>query len=206
MDHFVIEKTKLLLVEGDDEVNFFYALFKHMGVEEQIHVHNSGGKSNISRDIKKLAVSPNYDALTHVGIIQDADQSAFDAFRSVQNALRNRNMPFPDSMGGIVNGTPNIGVFIIPTNSEEGMLEDLCLKTRSDHPAMECVEAFMLCLKNNVTDFPKNETKAKCMSFVAACTDAHSLGIAAKRGCWNLDHECLSDLKEFIMGLFCSEI
>jgi hypothetical protein len=107
------------------------------------------------------------------------------------------------------------GVFIMPGNSEEGMLEDLCLGTVTDHPVSACVDVYISCLYDNLEHekqdiskdpykhyFPKNEAKTKMHTFLASMNKfVPSLGIAAKKGYFDLDSGILNDIKFFLQKL-----
>ena len=81
------------------------------------------------------------------------------------------------------------------------MLEDLCLKTVADHPAMICVNEFETCF-NKLDEPPKNSSKAKALAFLAAQPDSPStVGRGAQKNCWNLDSPALDELKQFLNHL-----
>ncbi len=48
------------------------------------------------------------------------------------------------------------------------MLEDLCLKSVEDDPAMECVQEYFDCISDKLDDLPKNISKAKARAFLAS--------------------------------------
>ena len=130
--------------------------------------------------------------------------------------LRKNNQPTPDAPGEIVcsNGLYT-GIFIMPGNAEEGMLEDLCLKTVIGHPVLTCVDEYFLCLKDKLDNektkttketckyyYPKNEAKAKMHAFLAGMNKfVPSLGIAAKKGYFNFESESLNEIKYFLLNL-----
>jgi hypothetical protein len=109
-------------------------------------------------------------------------------------------------------GIPRVGIFIVPGDVDKGMLEDLCLRTVADHPAMPCVDGFLECLRGKVEwrepedvqaagphRFPNNAAKAKAKAFLAAQKDdLPSVGVAALAGIWNFDADCLEQLRGFI--------
>src|SRR6185437_444794 len=101
-----------------------------------------------------------------------------------------------------------------PGDADSGMLEDLCLRTVATNPVMPCVEQFMTCIASKVTwgvsesradstgvyRHPNNVNKARAKAFLAANeSDFPSVGVAAQSGVWSFDHECLQDLREFLL-------
>ncbi|SLM30424.1 conserved hypothetical protein [Desulfamplus magnetovallimortis] len=98
----------------------------------------------------------------------------------------------------------NTGVYIMPGNSENGMLEDLCLSTVVDSPVLTCVNQYISCLRENLENnsFPRNEAKAKMHTFLAGmCKFVPSLGIAAKKSYFNFESDILNDIKQFLKEL-----
>lgn len=86
----------------------------------------------------------------------------------------------------------------MPGNSDTGMLEDLCLKTVGEHPAMECVNAFIDCA-SGLNNPPKIMAKAKAQVFLAAMPKiANSVGVGAQKGYWNFNSDELDNLISFM--------
>ncbi len=210
--NITIEKETLLLVEGRDEIEFFKALLKHINVRDNVQLIEVGGKHNFKNEFPALLLSPNFSIVRKYGIVRDADDSADNTFQSVIGMLNHHKQPAPKKSGDIIY-SENIaaGVFIMPGNSEKGMLENLCLSTVADHPVSGCVDEYISCLKTNLKpenmpegkySFPKNEAKAKMHAFLAGMnTFVPSLGIAAQKGYFNLDSETLDDIKTFLQKL-----
>jgi hypothetical protein len=110
------------------------------------------------------------------------------------------NVPSED--GQFVPGSPKIGIFIMPGNSVDGnMLEDLCLKTVEEHPAMKCVCDFAYCV-SGLNNPPKNISKAKCQAFLATQPEiVNSVGLGARKDYWDFDSPALDELKQFLENL-----
>jgi len=205
-----IEGPNLLLVEGRDEVEFFKALLRHMEIQGA-QILDVGGKDRFPGAFP--AVYLHLDKVRVYAIVRDAEVSAQNTFKSVGGVLRRHGEPFPkrNREFAVKPGIPRkVGVYILPGDADRGMLEDLCLATVGDHPAMPCVKAFMDCLEAVLPRksvrassgrgyFPRNPTKARALAFLAAMSDeVHHVGEAAQQGCWNFDHPCLDGLKAFL--------
>ncbi len=54
----IITASKVLLVEGQDEVKFFEALLKHLGIKKNVQIHEVGGKDKFPI-IPKTKKKPN---------------------------------------------------------------------------------------------------------------------------------------------------
>jgi len=211
-----IEKDILLLVEGRDEVEFFEALLKNINAHEVVQTIEVGGKDKFKNEFPALLLSPNFSSVKKYAIVRDADTSAKNTFKSVIGLLQRNNQPVPKYPGEMMtsNGVTT-GIFIMPGNSEDGMLEDLCLKTVKEHPVLKCVDEYFSCLHDKLSHekkitsnepnkffYPKNESKAKMHAFLAGMDKfVPSLGIAAKKGYFNFNSEPLNEIKDFLQKL-----
>ena len=177
-----IGKLKQLLVEGRDEEEFFNALLRHLTIDA-IEVRNYEGKGNLRRFLNVFERAPGFDEVQSIGIVRDADDSATSAFQSVQDSLRSVNLPVPTEASVPADESPRVDVFIMPGNSEEGALEDLCLGALEGEPAMQCVSDYMQCVQQHLSKVPRNISKARIHAFLASREDPElRLGQAAHRG------------------------
>jgi hypothetical protein len=67
-----------------------------------------------------------------IGIIIDADSgSAADAYTALITALQGAGLQFADKAGGVTDGPPRVGVFVLPDNNRNWTLEDTMLESAS---------------------------------------------------------------------------
>ncbi|KJU87655.1 hypothetical protein MBAV_000152 [Candidatus Magnetobacterium bavaricum] len=119
----------VLAVEGKDEKNFFEALLKYMGIGGY-EIHDVGGKDQFITKLPALKKKTDFKDVRILAIIRDAEESAENTFKSVVNILQNIKLPTPAKVNQFTSpedGTPVVGVYIMPGNADSGMLEDLCL-------------------------------------------------------------------------------
>ena len=194
----VISQKKVLAVEGDDEINFFDSLLKYLGITD-VEIRQVGGKDQFKNKLPALVESTGFfDHVEVFAVIRDANADANAAFSSVKNILQKLNLAPPIKMNRFANNSIKLGIFIMPGNSEKGMLEDLCLSTVKQHPKMTCVDEFMECVLK-LEDPPKNIAKAKAQSFLSSMPImVNSVGIGAQKGYWNFESDDLNDLKTFL--------
>ncbi len=196
----VIDQKKVLTVEGKDEVKFFNALLKYIGITG-FEIRHVNGKGNFKSKLPALVRSSGFSDVQVLAVIRDADADASGAFESIKNILKKEGLNPPSQMNQFSNGKPTIGIFIMPGNSDTGMLENLCLKTVKNDPAMECVKAFINCV-SKLKEPPHNMPKAEAQAFLAAMPKiANSVGLGAQKGYWNFDSNEIADLKSFINTL-----
>jgi hypothetical protein len=92
----------------------------------------------------------------------------------------------------------------MPDCENEGMLEDLCLKSVENDSVFKCAEKFLDCVNTSAKEEekPKNLSKAKAQTFLAGKKEiASSTGVGAQKGYWNFDHECMNKIKQFLENL-----
>lgn len=209
-DQRTINAKKILAVEGKDERNFFDSFLKYLGISD-FQIEEVGGKRQFPKKIQALKLIPGFfqadgsSIVTHLAIIRD--QNGDDALSSIKEILRKEGFTPPNNHGQFSEAKPKVGIFIMPGATIEGtMLEDLCLKTVEDHPAMKCVNEFASCV-SGLLKSPKNISKSKAAVFRAQTFLATQpelvdcVGLAAQKKYWNLESPALAELKEFLSNL-----
>jgi hypothetical protein len=231
-------QERVLLVEGKDELNFYAGLAKSMQLcdkdERCVHgnaspsaedkeyevrvcgkveILSSGGIDNMVKDIERLPNMTGFNSRIEVfGLAFDQDKHLKkDAVASIQNALRKANLPVPASSGEFTGAEakPRVGFFVQAPDQQFGSLEDLCLKAVESNPAMPCVKAYFLCLRNiqggiAISDETKM-SKARMRVFLASKAEdpTLSIGVAAKKESWlNFNHEVWKPVKQFLESLY----
>jgi hypothetical protein len=165
-----ITRPKLLLVEGDDEVYFFQAMISQLGIDD-VDIRPVKGKTKFSKRLGAWIKGPGHEILTSLGLVMDADNDPDGAFRSLCGALENVGLPVPSApLQPVTDHSLRVSVMILPNSKEAGMLEDLCLASVADDPAMDCVDDYIHCLENKIDEeeFPRNPAKARVRAFLAA--------------------------------------
>lgn len=199
-DAWRIEKPKLLLVEGIDEVRLFRALAKHIGAED-VQIRPYQGKDNLRPFLRVLPQIPGYSDLESIGVTRDADENSDNAAKSVRDALGAAGLPIPNSpLESANDGKIAVRYLIIP-HGETGALEDVCLASVNEDPAMACVNGYFDCIEQSELDGPRATwmSKAKVHAFLSSREDpALRLGEAAERGVWPFDAPVFSPLKSVL--------
>ena len=191
-----------LLVEGNDGLNWFLALFGHMGVEG-VQVQDYGGVSELRRFLQMFARAPGFVNVTAVGIVRDAEEKPpRDALASVRGALEDAGLPAPDVPDTIADGPPRVSVLILPDGTNPGLLESLLSETVKDTPVADCIDEFLECAERDGGSQIKRPDKAFAHAFLATRPDPHvSVGVAAQKGYWDLDHQALDGVRSFLRDL-----
>ena len=160
--------TKLLLVEGNDDLRFFRALSRSIGTND-VAVDSYNGKSNLRNDLAERVRNPGFQTVTSLGIVRDADNNSQSAFDSVIGSLRIVNLPAPDTPTiPIERDGLRVSVLIVPPNDEQGELENVCLNSIEGTPDLECVEGYLACISNAGPPIAGNRlAKAKVHAYLS---------------------------------------
>jgi len=209
-------KPKQLIVEGRDAEEFFSALLRKIGLAEEIQIQNFGGVNQLASFLQEFQYflqavrqAPGSEGLLvqeiiSLGIVRDTERESGpeDAFSSVCRALNGIGLTAPGQIGIFEGSNPRVGVLILPDAKKRGMLETLCLRSVADHPAMQCVNEYFDCVKEQLGKLPKNMDKARVQAFVAAKPKyVPHLGLAAHRGYWPWDSPVFDHVKQFLREL-----
>ena len=208
-------QRKLLLVEGNDDLRFFGAMSKHL-VLNSIEISSYNAKANLRNDLAERVRNPDFQTVTSLGIVRDADESAQSAFDSVIGSLRRAGLPTPDApVVPIESDGLQVSVLILPPNETRGELEDVCLSSMEGTLDLQCVESYLDCLsKSGPPVYENNKAKVRLHSYLAAgpvrATQSRQparrqpglrLGEAAEAGVWNWSSPAFERLSEFLRDL-----
>ena len=70
-----------LLVEGNDQRNFFGGLVEHMELPD-FQIQNFGGVDELGNFLNLMVKMPGFHAVKMLGVVHDAETSAGGAFQS----------------------------------------------------------------------------------------------------------------------------
>ncbi|MBU1862549.1 MAG: hypothetical protein KKH94_02660 [Candidatus Omnitrophica bacterium] len=204
MDKIEIKKDKLLLVEGNDDQNFFQKLIQEIALDS-IQIISMNGKENFrAPNLKSVINTPGFKEVKSLGIIRDADENAENTFNSICAVLKECGLPEPTQPMEITNTSLKVGILIIPPSTEKGQIEDLCLSSLKDYSEMRCIDNYFKCLKKKLPSnkFPKELSKAKIQAFLASREESvPHLGIAAQRSYFPLSNDVFGGIKKFLRSL-----
>jgi hypothetical protein len=197
-----LEKPKLLIGEGKDEVNFFTALLKRLGIAE-VQVEEYGGKPALGAYLKELRTKrPGRRKLQTLAVTRDLDVGMVQDYQSVCSALTNSGLAAPPAPGQFIKGKPSVGVYLFPDNQRPGMLEDLCLDAAAADPALPCVDDFIQCIADRAKRSPVPLAKARMHAWLASQDEPDlRLGEATQKLWWPWNHPAFDALKQFLHDL-----
>ena len=201
MDPETIERKIQLLVEGNDQRNFFGALVGRLSLSA-IQVQNYGGVDEFREFLRAFAAMPGFAKVGSIGVVRDAEgRPAVSAFDSVRSSLQRAGLPVPERPGQRSPGVPAVTVFVLPDNDRPGMLETLLRESFANTPEDRCVDAYVECLREAGIPVDRPD-KARVHAWLASRREPHvSAGVAALKGYWDLKHPAFARLRAFLSGL-----
>ena len=196
-----IEVPVQLLVEGNDHRNFFEALADHLGIKD-VQIQNFGGVRELSRFLDGFVVMRDFATVQRIGIVRDAEASAASALQSVQRSLAEVELPVPDRVEAPSDGLPAVSVLVLPGDGKSGMLENILCDAFADTEEDLCIDEYFDCLGRRAGLSVRNPAKARVHAWLATRSQPHvSVGVAAKKGYWNLDDGPFSAIRSFLSAL-----
>lgn len=200
IEQIKVSSERLLLVEGQDEVNLLSEIVSQMA-ETTVQVLEAGGKDRLADRLSAILRNANANRvnLRVIGIVRDADHDPRGALQSVQGTLRRHELPVPRQPLTLAEGNPSTAVLIVPGGNEAGSIEDLCWSAVRDLPAGICVDEFLSCLANNSALQSLNQQKTRVHAYLASQADpTTTVGVGALKGYWPLDHRAFDVLRDFV--------
>lgn len=197
-----VEKPVQLLVEGKDQLNFFEAFIRRLELQNAMQVQDFGGVNQLRSFLLALVDSPGFETVVSVGIVRDAEDCAESARQSVNDSLRNAGLPALGDAAGRGNG-PEVQILVLPgEGSEAGMLETLLCRSVADKPVNECIDHFFECADALPGVDIRRPDKARAQAYLATQPEPQvSVGVAAQKGYWPLDHDAFAEIRRFLTGL-----
>lgn len=196
-----ITEAKQLLVEGNDQRNFFEAFLEHIG-HPGATVQNFGGVDELAGFLRVLVRMPAFRSVESIGIVRDAETDAEGAFQSVQSALNAVRLPVPERPGQQEAGSPRVNVLILPDGKTPGMLETLLNQTFANDPVNTCIDDFFECVGRLPGKKIHIPDKARSRAYLWTREKPHvSIGVAAQARYWDFDHETFGSLRSFLTAL-----
>ena len=117
--------TQKLLVEGNDDQHVIWALCEKFNIPEVFDVIDCGGIDNLYESISLRFKQTDIET---VGIIIDADIDLNKRWAYIRNLISNQGFKMPIDLPNdglvLLNGNIKVGVWIMPSNDTNGMLED----------------------------------------------------------------------------------
>jgi len=197
-----------LLVEGKDDMHVIWALCEKFNIKENFGVIDCEGIDNL---YEQIPVRLKQSGINTVGIIVDADTDLQSRWISLRTLLTTQGYTVPDELpltGLIVTnaGNKRIGVWIMPNNNLNGILEDfISFLVPQDDELLPIVNATL----QNLEDQKLNKyslmhkSKAAIHSWLSWQEDPGTpMGLGITKRYLTTDQETCSQLINWLTALF----
>lgn len=198
-----IESEALLLVEGIDDARFFRAFLRDGLNKTNVQVAQVGGNRGFRIFLAQtLKNANNFQNLRRIVVVGDADTNAPAAFQRLRDALSNAGFPTPTRPWQTVQAEAlSVAVAILPDGNSPGDLEELCLRSLIDSPALACIDEYIACI-DNAGYHSRHPNKARLHTYLAAGDEpGRRLGEAADAGVWDWSSPAFTQVANFLRNL-----
>ena len=195
--------NSILIVEGTDECHVVWRLCNRLEAMPDFDVVAKGGREKLLASIFSEVKAPGRSAL---GILLDANDHPNDRWRAVTDRLRKANVEAPatpDPFGVIIEGTPRIGIWMMPDNVSPGELEDFIAEMI---PVGDAIWPLSQCYITNIPiadrKFRHKERRAQIHAWLAVREDPRPMGLAITAGDLDVNAEVCRRFADWLRTLF----
>ncbi len=176
--------SKVLLVEGVNDKHVVLNLRKRLAPTLTFESLDKDGIDNLLKAIPLEIKAPGRQA---VGIVADADNDIRARWQAIADKLSAAGVQPPntfDAEGTIVQGKPQVGVWLMPDNYHPGELEDFVAKlVPQGHPVWPKAVQYIDGIPPNEAEFSKNKAvRAKLYAWLATLKEPQQMGTAIGTG------------------------
>ena len=203
--------SAILLLEGLNDCHVVAALCKFHQVPEKFKIFDSESESKAIKKLSALLDSAEGAIpLEKIAIVLDADDNLNAAWQSITHVLTKRGyiVPSQPSLNGTIislQDKPTIGIWLMPNNQINGMLEDFCQIILDNPLALTFVNQCLDDAKTQKIATFKDVHRAKAIihTYLAWQDEpAKPLGQAITAKTLNPNHQLAITFKNWLLALF----
>lgn len=200
--------SKVVLTEGKNDFHVISALCEHHSLPKTFGLWVCGSDVQLLKTMSTFLIrSAPLDAMA---IVLDADNPDLASkWASVKARLEKEGYAVsskPDSGGTIIrqDGMPTIGIWLMPDNNVDGMLEDFCTKLAPEAAMKLSGECVKSAEDEGFASFiPNHRSKAEIHTYLAWQNEpGRPLGQAITAKCLDPDHPIANRFVGFLKQLF----
>ena len=181
-----LPSKRVLLVEGVDDKHVVKHLREHPnhpGVP-QFEISSKEGYSNLEAAISPEIKAPGRVA---VGVLADANDHPDRRWQAISERLRRANLEPPPALepdGTIIEGTPRVGIWLMPDNISAGELEDFIERlVPPGDPVWPLAQAYINGITTADRKFSDGKVqRARIHAWLAARKEPRKMGAAVGAG------------------------
>ena len=142
-----------------------------------------------------------------VGILVDANSTLMDRWRAVRDRIMKENIQVPTNPnpdGTIIDGTPRVGIWLMPDNESSGELEDFVKQMiPTDDPVWPLSQRYIDGIPQANRKFADHKKlRAQLYAWLATREDPRQMGLAIKARDLNMDGILCKKFVVWLMALF----
>lgn len=203
-------KGPVILTEGDNDCHVIASLCEKYQVAESFGFYSCGSDDGAIKRLNALLLSS--DIPKKLAIVLDADNpnlnSKWDKIKAaiLKNADSNNCPDIPDKQGTVVrlkNGV-QLGIWFMPDNVVDGMLEDFCIKIAPEGSIVAAQSYIEHCKTQGLsTHIDAHRSKAIIHAFLATQDEPGSpLGLSITRNTLNHGHKTVHTFVDWLNKVF----
>lgn len=202
-----VSDSRVLLVEGQDDEHVVSRLLERHKSALPFSILN---KETISKLLPSISLEIRASGRQVVGILVDADDNVAARWDAVRGQLSKAGISppsSPDPAGTIVDGTPRIGIWLMPDNESSGELEDFVVQMI---PAGDRVWPLSQRYIEEIEEIPeakkkfsaKKKLRAQLYAWLAARKEPRRMGLAIRTRDLEVDGELSNTFVAWLTKLF----
>lgn len=170
-------------MEGQNDKHVIGHLWQRIyGSDLYFCISDKQSVEQLLRSIGTEAMTPGREAL---GIVVDANDNVCKRWEAVADRLRGAGIDPPtrlDPAGAVIDGTPRVGIWLMPDNTSTGELEDFVAKmVPSDDTVWPMSKGYIKGIPRQERKFREGKIlRAQIHAWLAAREDPRQMGLAIK--------------------------
>ena len=196
--------NRILLVEGQDDEHVVGHIRDRHPSAPSFDIVNKGGINGVRDSISVEIKAPGRLA---VGILVDANSTLMDRWKAVRDRIMKENIqvpthPNPD--GTIIDGTPRVGIWLMPDNESSGELEDFVKQMiPTGDPVWPLSQRYIDGIPQANRKFAdRKKLRAQLYAWLATREDPKKMGLAIGAHDLNMDGILCKKFVVWLMALF----
>ena len=195
---------RVLLVEGISDKRVVQSLCHRLGITQSFSITNKEGLDPLLKSISLELKAPDREV---VGMVIDANEDIAARWQSVADRIRSAGIDppeNPDRSGTVIEGSPRVGVWLMPDNCSPGELEDFVAKMIPDSdPLWPRAQEYIDDIPEGLRKFsPNKASRAKLYAWFATRKSPRQMGQAIRTGDLDAGHDLAASFAGWLTRTF----
>lgn len=197
--------NRVLLVEGQNDKHVVWQLCNRCGVP--LDLRDILDRRGLDPLLRTVGAEIQAEGRQAVGILVDANDDLTNRWNAVRDRLRDVRITVPthpDPAGTIIEGTPRVGIWLMPDNESSGELEDFVEQMiPAGDPVWPLSQRYIDGIPQANRKFaPPKTLRAQLYAWLAAREDPRQMGLAIQARDLAVDGALCQGFVEWLMALF----